>query len=103
MNMVTLLIGVLMALPVFLALVFSLSRLGSATGWLRRAHGAALVLTIAMMAAVSWQAPTAAAIAGAALAATAGAAFWREERWNKVLPLFQMAAGLAVAAGMPFA
>ncbi|MEO0680913.1 MAG: hypothetical protein AAF192_10925 [Pseudomonadota bacterium] len=102
MSMPVLLLGAVMALPVFLALVFSLSRLGSAAGWLRRAHGAALALTLAMMAAVTYEAPLPAALAGAGLAAAAALAFWLEARWNKVLPLFQAAAGLAVAAGMPF-
>lgn len=103
MNVVILMIGAMLALPVFLALVFSLARAVAMTGRLRRAHAAAVVLTIAMMAAVSVEAPTPAALAGGALFLAAAAAFWLEERWNKVLPLFQCAAGLAVAAGLPFA
>jgi hypothetical protein len=103
MNVVVLMAGALLALPLFLALVFSLARAASRTGRLRQAHVAAAALTLAMMAAVSLEAPLPAAAAGVALALAAAVAFWLEERWNKVLPLFQCAAGLAIAFGLPFA
>ncbi|MEM6439726.1 MAG: hypothetical protein AAF763_08560 [Pseudomonadota bacterium] len=103
MNVVVLLIGALLALPLFLALIFSLARAASQTGRLRQAHAAAVALTLAMMAAVSLEAPLPAAAAGLALALTAAGGVWLEDRWNKALPLFQCAAGLAVAFGLPFA
>lgn len=103
MNVVVLMIGALIALPLFLALLFSLARSVAAAGRLRWAHASAVALAIAMMAAVSAEAPGAAAAAGAALALAGAAAFWLEEGWNKAPPLFQCAAGLAVAAGLPFA
>ena len=103
MNVVVLMIGAVLALPLFLALVFSLARAASQRGRLRQVHAAAAVLTLAMMAAASLEAPLPAALAGGALALAGAVGFWLEERWNKALPFFQCAAGLAIAFGLPFA
>ena len=103
MTIFTLMAGVLLALPVFAATLWSLAQAVRVRGGLRRAHAAALALTLAAMAAVSLEAPPAAAGLCALLAAAGLAAAALERGWNRLLPLAQLAAGLAFAAGLPFA
>ena len=69
MTAFTLLFGVAIALPLFFALLWSLAQTLRARGGLRRAHAGAALLTRAAMAALSAEAPLAAALAGGLLAA----------------------------------
>lgn len=103
MTVFTLMAGMLIALPVFAATLWSLTQTVRRTGALRGAHAGALVLTLAAMAALSAEAPGPGAILGALLAAAGLVAAALEAGWNRLLPLVQTAAGLALAFRLPFA
>ncbi|MFO7853960.1 MAG: hypothetical protein R6V44_01820 [Paracoccaceae bacterium] len=103
MTIFTLLAGVALALPLFAALLWSLAQAVRRRGGLRIAHASAGLLTLAAMAALSAEQPGAATATGGLLALAGLAAAVLETGWNRLLPLVQVAAGGALAAGLPFA
>ena len=103
MNIVTLLIGILLAAAVFAAFIWSGYRAFYTTGWLRRAHAALALLTLAGFAALSLLWPLAAAASGAGLVAAGLVALVLERGWAQLLVLVQIAFGGLLISGLPLA
>ncbi|MGM0583605.1 MAG: hypothetical protein ACQEUZ_03010 [Pseudomonadota bacterium] len=102
-EIIAVLAGILAAAALFAALLWSLAQSFRERGPLRLAHIAAIAATILVMAFLTWRMPLPAQAAGAALALAGLTLLFLERRWNRLLPLAQLLAGLAVAAGLPFA
>jgi uncharacterized membrane protein (GlpM family) len=98
-----LLAGIALAAPLFAALLYSLAQAIRHAGALRTTHLVAIAATFAGMAFLSWGWPFPTRAAGAALALAGLRLVFLEAGWNRLLPGVQMAAGLVLAAGLPFA
>ncbi|MEM9011786.1 MAG: hypothetical protein AAGE18_11195 [Pseudomonadota bacterium] len=103
MTIFALLAGIVIAVGVFGATLWSFAQILLARGALRWTHGLSLLATIAGMAAITLVSPPAALAAGAALVLSAAVAGWLERRWTRLLPILQIVFGLALATGLPFA
>lgn len=101
-EIVQLLGGILIAGFVFAATFFAAAQVYLQTGWLRRAQAAAVILTIGAMACLSLELWTLSQVLGGLLVLAAATAFVLERRFNRILPLFHIAFGAVLAAGIPF-
>ena len=101
-QVITLLVGILVAAGIFAATLFSAAQVYRQAGRLRWAHGAAALLTLAGMAALSGGLWAAAQALGALLAPAALAAATFERGANRALPLFHLLFGLALLVRLPF-
>ncbi|MEO1274923.1 MAG: hypothetical protein AAFV96_05840 [Pseudomonadota bacterium] len=101
-QILTLLIGIVVAAGIFAATLFSAAQAYMRDGRLRSAHLAAALLTIAGMGAMSLELWIVAQLIGPLLAIAASAALVLERGWNRLLPVFHILFGLALAARIPF-
>ncbi len=92
MSIPELLLAILLAALVFAATFFSAAQVVRQwrRRWLRNCHLAAVVLTIAVMAMLDWNAFLLSRITGVALFASAAGAAYLETRWNRLLPAIQI-------------
>lgn len=102
MTIFILLAGIVIAGAMFAATLWSVVQIFRQTGRLRFAHVAVLAATLGAMSALSYESYALVRIAGAALTVTGGFAVYADIGWNRVLPLFQFAFGLALVMGLPF-
>ena len=102
MTMVTLLTGAILAFSRFTALLWSARQLVAETGRLRKAHGALAGLLIAAMGALTLEWTLAIRVVGGLLAVAALAATLLEAGWTRLIPVFPLLFGLAMAAGLAF-
>ena len=93
MTILTLLLVILLAAPVFAATQFSGAQvyLFWNRRWLRLSHGFSVLATLAWMAALQIGSGTLSVVAGVPLLVSSGTAFCPEKRWNRLLPPFQFA------------
>lgn len=96
------LLGVLIGTAVFAGFFWSVAQSFRQEGGLAWAHRGLLALCIAGMATISLTLPTLALIVGTALVITAIAAIILERGWNRLLPLTQLAFGVALGLALPF-
>ena len=98
-----LLFGVVIGAGFFAATLWSLFQALRAKETLRMAHSACAMLSVFMMIALGVAHPVLSAVAGALLIGAAFVAFVFERGFARVFPVSQIAVGLAVAVGLPFA
>ena len=103
MNIFVLLAGIVIAGAIFAATLWSMAQIVRQNGKLRWAYVATLLSTLAAMSALSAESPALVTLTGALLCATAAFAIYADTGWNRVLPFFQFAFGLALMTGLPFA
>ncbi len=101
-QIVELFIGILIAAGVFAATFFAAAQVFRQTGALRWAQLGSALATLVAMGLLSFGFWGASQVAGAALFAAAIVALALEHRWNRVLPVFHMCFGVALALGLPF-
>jgi phage tail tape-measure protein len=101
--MPVLLFGVVIGAGFFVATFWSLFQALRAKETLRMAHSAAAVLSLFMMAALSTAHPLISAVAGALLVGAGAVAVILERGFARLFPVSQIAVGVAVAVGLPFA
>ena len=94
--------GILVAAGVFASLLWSFYQTAMTRGRLQWAHGMAAAFTLAGMASLSFVSPILAMVFGVALAIAAIAALLYEQRWNRLLPLFQVVFAIVLILGLPF-
>lgn len=103
MTIITLMLGILIGAPVFLGAFFSGVQAIKHGGKLRVAHGAVVLTTLAGMLVLQVLAAGLALPVGLSALAAGLAAAVLETGWNRVMPLFPAAFGLALVLGLPFA
>lgn|GEM_PF-6597616 len=101
--MITLLLGIFLAALLFSAVLWSAYRAYMTTGRLRAINLATALLTIGLMAMITYQAHLPGRVIGAALVISAFAATYRETGSARLLPLTLAAFGTVAAMGVPFA
>lgn len=101
-QIVELFVGILIAAGIFAATFFAAAQVFRQTGMLRWAQLATALTTLVAMGFLSFGYWGASQVAGAALFAAAIIALALESRWNRVLPVFHMCFGAALALGLPF-
>ena len=103
MSIPELLLAILLAAFVFAATFFSAAQV--VRHWrrkrLRNCHLATVILTIAVMAMLDWNAFQLSRITGVALLASAGGAVYLEQGWNRLLPVIQVAFAVFLIFALP--
>ncbi|MXU65652.1 hypothetical protein [Oceanomicrobium pacificus] len=99
MTLFNLLFGLVIAMGVFCAFLWSGLQTWRQRGGLRIAHGVAALLTLAIMAALGVEAFSLGRICAALLAPVALVALWLERGWNRAFPAMQLAFALALVFG----
>ena len=101
-QVVQLFVGILIAAGIFAATFFSAAQVFRQSGLLRWAQLGAALATLIAMGCLSLGFWGASQVAGGALFAAAIVALALEAGWNRLLPVFHMAFGAALALGLPF-
>jgi membrane-associated HD superfamily phosphohydrolase len=97
------LLGVLIGTAIFAGFFWSVAQAFRQDGTLRWMHILLIALTLVGMACISLSYPTIALGVGSFLTLTALATIVAERGWNRLLPLTQVAFGLTLGLGLPFA
>ncbi len=98
-----LLVGVVIGAGFFVATFWSIVQALRAKETLRFAHSAAAILSVFMMGGLGHAHPLVSAVAGALLVGAGVVAMILERGFARLFPVSQIAVGVAVAAGLPFA
>lgn len=102
MNVLLLLPAVLIAALLFGACLWSAAQAIRRAGTLRAAHAAALALTLAGIASISWNLAAPAQILGMLLGAASLIAIWTENGWSRLIPAPQFVLALVLIFRIPF-
>ena len=100
--MIELLGGVVLAVMVFSALMWTLYGAVTLRGKSRLARILLILATLGGMASLSFNAPIGGILAGVGLVVFGAIAVWQDERWSKLLPAALMAFGAALIFGLPW-
>jgi len=102
MNVLTLMVGIVMAGAVFVSLFWSVAQLIQARGALRLAHGANISGILLGAATLSYLWIAAAPYIGVYVTVAGLAAAFFEAGWSRLLPVFAASFGIALILGLPF-
>ncbi|MFY0691139.1 MAG: hypothetical protein JXR14_04360 [Paracoccaceae bacterium] len=100
--MIELLGGVVLAVMVFSALMWTLYGAVTLKGRNRLARIALILATLGGMASLSYGAPLGGLISGIGLVGFGAIAVWQDARWSKLLPAALIAFGIALIFGLPW-
>jgi len=92
--MIPLLIGIVLAACLFAALLWSVYRAVTQTGFVRTANVLLAVSTLIVVSAVTWEMHAMLLSGGVTCALTALIAIWQDRRWSKLLPFVQFLLGV---------
>ncbi|NNK77181.1 MAG: hypothetical protein HKP40_00575 [Litoreibacter sp.] len=100
--MIELLGGVVLAVMVFSALMWTLYSAVVLKGRSRLVRVFLILATVGGMASLSFASPATGAAAGAGLIIFGAIALWQDAGWSKLLPAAQIAFGAALIFGLPW-
>ncbi|MEM7498190.1 MAG: hypothetical protein AAF371_09395 [Pseudomonadota bacterium] len=100
MGLFLLVIGIGSAVLIFFATLYSLAQTILGEGWVRRAHLASLLLTLAVMGALQGENVPLARVTAVPLLGVALWTFWLEDRWFKVFPVLTQLFAVTLIAGL---
>ena len=99
--MIEILASVVIAALIFASLVWQLYRMATTAGVIRWNAAGLCLATIAIMTSISLNSTPLMMLGAAACVLLSPIAIWADPRWSKLLPLVQLAMGLALIMTLP--